>query len=443
MKAERSLGSTLSAWLALQSLAGFAAVCVAAYLITAWALDGRQTASMLRKRAQIEHLLTEAAQRPDAPDLQHRIEDVLVGRDDLSFVLRTLDGTALFTVRPERVLIGRQIEFEVRTAAGASMRAELLLDTRDDAALLRNLALTLAVAAVAGAMLISAGGYLLVRRGLAPVRLLVEQTRALAADTLYRRLDGSRQPRELSALIEQINDLLGRLERAYQHLEGFNADVAHELGTPLANLISSTELALRRQRDAQELRDVLGANLEDLQRLANIVQDMLFLSQADRGAKARRTPVASLAALAAHVASYHEAALDEARLGVTVTGDAEGSFDVPLLERALSNMLANVTQHATPGTSVTIDISQHAAHAATIRVINLGESISPSALPRLFERFYRVDASRAHSAQHHGLGLAIVAAIARMHGGIVQATSSCGTTAIGMVLSAAQSNERG
>ena len=142
----------------------------------------------------------------------------------------------------------------------------------------------------------------LVQLGLRPVRNLAMQVQALAADTLDHRLDGSAQPEELAPLVQHVNDLLDRLHRAYEQLEAFNADVAHELFTPLATLIGGTEVALRKAREADELRDVLGEHLEELQRMSLIVQDMLFLSQADRGAKARRETVQSLADVASAVA---------------------------------------------------------------------------------------------------------------------------------------------
>ena len=181
-------------------------------------------------------------------------------------------------------------------SATQSLVVTLTMDIGNDTALLRRIGLTLLAAALAGALVISVGGFLLVRLGLRPLRQLVDQTRRLAADTLHRRLDGSSQPEELEPMIAQFNELLGRLELAYERVEGFNADVAHELCTPLATLIGSTELALRKSRRADELREVLASNLEELQRVAGIVQDMLFLSQADRGATARRVPTCSLAA---------------------------------------------------------------------------------------------------------------------------------------------------
>lgn len=319
----------------------------------------------------------------------------------------------------------------------------LALDIREDAALLRRIGFTLAVAALAGTLLVSAGGFLLVRLGLRPLRDLVNQTRQLAADTLHRRLDGSAQPEELEPLIAQFNELLGRLELAYAQLEGFNADVAHELCTPLATLIGSTELALRKARDADELRDVLGSNLEELQRVASIVHDMLFLSQADRGASARRVPTPSLAALARQVCNYHEAALVDAGLALEIVGDAEGSFDTPLLQRALSNLIGNATRYAQRGSTVRVEITAEAAGEVRLKVVNRGVTIGPDDLPRLFDRFYRGDASRSDADRNHGLGLSIVAAIARMHGGRPMAMSSGGTTSIGMSLKGAAADTQG
>jgi two-component system heavy metal sensor histidine kinase CusS len=200
----------------------------------------------------------------------------------------------------------------------------------------------------------------------------------------------------------------------------------------LATLIGSTELALRKARGAVELREVLGSNMEELQRIAAIVQDMLFLSQADRGAMARRVATPSLAAVARAVADYHEAALADAGLSLDVRGDAAGEFDIPLLQRALSNLVSNATRYADRGTTIVIDIAVEGADEVTLTVIDHGVTIGPEHLPRLFDRFYRSDRARAGAHQNHGLGLSIVAAIARMHGGRTFATSTGGLTVIGM-----------
>jgi two-component system heavy metal sensor histidine kinase CusS len=223
-------------------------------------------------------------------------------------------------------------------------------------------------------------------------------------------------------------------------MEAFNTDVAHELNTPLTTLISSCELALRKPRGEAELREVLASNLEDLQRMAGIVGDMLFLSQADRGQGARLSAVASLAALAHEVIEFHEAALQEAGVQVVVRGDVPAQVDARLLRRALSNLLGNATRYAAPGSAIAVQIGHHpctrheGAGDVELAVINQGPPIPEEHLPRLFDRFYRGDASRSQADRNHGLGLAIVAAIARLHGGSTFAESAGGRTRIGLVL---------
>ncbi|GIX54439.1 heavy metal sensor histidine kinase [Sphaerotilus sulfidivorans] len=433
-----SLGRRLSYWLALQSLAGLVVVCAAVYGATHLGFQARQSEQLVQKQVQLRHLLAESARDGDVATLRHKLDDFFIGHPDMALALtRASDGTEFYrraSPPPKGNVRVAQFTLPAPAPEQGSLDAVLALDIQEDAALLRRIGLTLAAAALAGTLLVSAGGFLLVRLGLRPLRDLVNQTRLLAADTLHRRLDGSAQPEELEPLIAQFNELLGRLELAYEQLEGFNADVAHELCTPLATLIGSTELALRKARDADELRDVLGSNLEELQRVAGIIHDMLFLSQADRGASARRVPTPSLAALAQQVFNYHEAALVDAGLTLEVVGDAEGSFDTPLLQRALSNLIGNATRYARRDSAVRVEITRAPTGEVQLMVVNRGVTIEPNDLPRLFDRFYRGDASRTDANRNHGLGLSIVAAIARMHGGRPLATSSAGISSIGISL---------
>lgn len=432
-----SLGRRLSYWLALQSLAGLVVVCAAVYGATHLGFQARQSEELAQKQVQLRHLLAESVHSGDVATLKHKLDDFFIGHPDMALSLARADGSKFYDrPSPQSATDVRVARFALPAPAPeqGSLDAVLALDIRDDSALLRRIGITLAVAALAGTLLVSTGGFLLVRLGLRPLRQLVDQTRQLAADTLHRRLDGSAQPEELEPLIAQFNDLLGRLELAYEQLEGFNADVAHELCTPLATLIGSTELALRKARSAEELREVLGSNLEELQRVAGIVHDMLFLSQADRGASARRVATPSLAALARQVSNYHEAALVDAGLELEVVGDASGGFDTPLLQRALSNLIGNATRYAQRGSTIRVEIDRPGKDEVLVRVVNRGPTIGPDDLPRLFDRFYRVDPSRSDADRNHGLGLSIVSAIARMHGGRPLATSAAGTTSIGMSL---------
>jgi two-component system heavy metal sensor histidine kinase CusS len=255
----------------------------------------------------------------------------------------------------------------------------------------------------------------------------------MAPDKANQPIDAMAFAEELRPWITQFNALLLRVQRAYVQLESFNADVAHELRTPLANLIGSTELALTRQRSNEELQTVLASNLEEIGRLSGIVTDMLFLSKADRGTSTRSRAVVSLAAQARDVIDFYDAMLDEAGLKTEVRGDAMADVDAALIRRALSNLLGNAIRFATPASTIRIDIAED-SEAFTISVANLGEPIEAAALPRLFERFYRAAQARDGSTRHHGLGLAIVEAIARMHGGRVFASSQDGETRIGFTV---------
>ncbi|MDR2327027.1 MAG: heavy metal sensor histidine kinase [Acidovorax sp.] len=445
------LARRLARALALQTIVGLGLVCVVVYLAIAWTLTDRQREALDHKQTAIEHLLSESRGVHSPEALRHMLNDFLTGHDELSLRIVSASGRNIYalTRQPEDAVRStvRRFAVDVPVADGGvqTMQAVLWLDQRPDDRLLGHLAWTLALAAVAGALLVSLASTWLVRLGLRPLHSLVEQTRSLSAQELHRRLDDSHQPQELRPLIAQFNALLDRLAVAYQQMEAFNADVAHELNTPLTTLISSCELALRKPRGEAELQEILASNLEDLQRMAGIVADMLFLSHADRGAEARRSHVPSLAALAEEVAEFHEASLQEAQLQVRIEGDAKAAVDERLLRRALSNLLGNATRYGRPGSTVVIEIGVEPATPAAgnglwahqhlrLAVRNAGVEIDPQQLPRIFDRFYRAEVARTHADRNHGLGLAIVAAIARMHDGEAFAESAHGETRIGLVL---------
>lgn len=437
------LGRQLSLWLALQTMLGLGLVCLAVYLVISLTLAQRQRETLDHKQQAAMHLMTEGRSTHAPANLPHMLDDFLAGHDELSLRVTDAQGSVIYErlrlpLDPERTL---QRHFEVTPAGVAqSVRADLLLDRSSDDTLLSRIAWTLALAAVGGALLVSLASAWLVRLSLAPLRLLAEQTSQLSAQDLQRRLDDTGQPQELRPLIAQFNALLERLAVAYRQMEAFNADVAHELNTPLTTLISSCELALRKPRSEAELREVLSSNLEDLRRVAGIVADMLFLSHADRGQGARLAMVPSLAELASEVVDFHEAALQEAGVQVAVEGDAPAAVDARLLRRALSNLLGNATRYAHAGSAIQVQISARRCPApghgtqVMLAVVNQGPAIEEQHLPRLFDRFYRADAARSQADRNHGLGLAIVAAIARMHGGHCFAESRGGHTRIGLEL---------
>jgi two-component system heavy metal sensor histidine kinase CusS len=209
--------------------------------------------------------------------------------------------------------------------------------------------------------------------------------------------------------------------------------VAHELRSPLTNLIGQTQVALTRGRSAEHYLEVLQSNLEELERLRSIVNDMLFLASADQGTKATKLIESSLADEVATTLDYLDFILEDAQVQVRVHGDAQVQIEKAHLRRALINLLSNAVQHTAPGQVIDVAIEVQAQQVA-IAVTNPGETIASEHLPRLFERFYRVDASRRNSGANHGLGLAIVKAIALMHGGDVFVRSDTRGNTFGITL---------
>ena len=432
-----SLQSRLSLWFAAQTLFGLSVICFAIYLVTAWSFGQKQEEELNQKAVLVEHLLKEADKGGDLVFLRHKLDDFFSMQDDVSLSISHA-GKQLFQSSPTAG--GRWMRRDLvvpwqQSGLTTQLQVQLGVNTVQEDRLLERLGWTLLGAVVLGTALVSLTGMWLVRRGLRPLKALAERTAAMAPDKANRPIDAMDFAEELRPWITQFNALLLRVQRAYVQLESFNADVAHELRTPLANLIGATELALTRPRGNEELQAVLASNLEEIGRLSGIVTDMLFLSQAESGTPMRTRAAASLAAQAGDVIDFYDAMLEEAGLRAEVKGDAMADVDAALVRRALFNLLGNAIRFAAPASTIRFEIGSGKNHSEfTLAVVNRGEPIDPAALPRLFDRFYRAAPARDGSPRHHGLGLSIVEAIARMHGGRVFAASQGGETRIGFTV---------
>ncbi|MDP3084057.1 MAG: heavy metal sensor histidine kinase [Rubrivivax sp.] len=435
-----SIGRHLSWCLARQIFVGLALLSVVIYSATSMRFRSAQQ-DMLADKTQVLSEFIRIACLKGEDELLYKLTlfDQLLAGNHLE--LSRGDGTLMHRDRrmaPFPHSISKDFAGDAPLVAGGQVRGRLEVDVSHDARMLNGLAVTLLLTSLVGAGLSGLAMRWLVRRDLQPLNDLAAQTRAISVKRLDQRLRLDKPALELLPWIEQFNALMDRLERAYAQLEGFNADVAHELRTPLATLIGQTELALSRERSTESLRETLASNLEEMQRMAALVNDMLFLSQADRGAVARRGEPVSLAALAQQVAEFHEATLEDAGLRLQVEGDAMVAVDEPLFKRAVSNLLGNATRFAERGSTVLIRIAPQLPEQVEVVVQNQGAAIEAGALPRLFDRFFRADSSRCcEEQQHHGLGLAIVAAIARMHAGHTVAESDAGVTRVGFTLARA------
>jgi two-component system, OmpR family, heavy metal sensor histidine kinase CusS len=437
-----SISARLSRSLAIQTALGLGVLCLLIFAAAYWLIDRKLQEEWVIKATVVREILVNTAAKGDV-GAHAQMSYYEQRRPGSHVVIRRADGSLWYSDQhtsfdPDHRSTRRgQFKVDAPSWAGGSLWVDLTIDCRSDMRLLSALALTLLLASLGGGAFVGMAAAWRVRRELAPVHDLAAQTRAIDAQALGRRLSLSRPIAELQPAVDQFNALMQRLERAYVQLEAFNADVAHELRTPLAAMMGHTELALSRDRPAADLRDTLCGNLEELQRLTGLVNDMLFLAQADRGATARRGQPVSLARLASQVVEFHEGALEDGALRVHIEGDATVAVDEPLVKRALSNLIGNATRYAQPGTALAVRIAAQTGQHVRVEVDNIGPDIAPDHLPRIFDRFFRADAARSSDLRHHGLGLAIVAAIARMHAGWPLARSSNGRTLVGFTVAVA------
>jgi len=310
--------------------------------------------------------------------------------------------------------------------------------------MLASYRMTLAAALAAGALLSFVLGWLISQRALRPVRRLAERAAAVEVRQLQKLTVGlapgpAQEVQELQQLGAALDQMLGRLAQGFAQLSRFSEDLAHEMRTPLHNLMGHTEHALRRRRGADEYEQLLTSNLEDYERLSRMIDSMLFLARSEQPASSVAREAIDLAGLCAQVAGYFEGMAEERDIGIAVHASGTLLADRGLVRRALANLLANALRYGDAGGSVTVDTCSDGG-TVHIAVHNTGAPIAAAHLPHLFERFYRCDPARSQGGDSGGLGLAIVASIMHLHGG--QARAESGATGNRFVLSFPQPEGR-
>jgi two-component system OmpR family sensor kinase len=387
--------------------------------------------------------------RDDAGDLGDSGPILATGEDGFSQIL-TLDGVVLLEspgLDAEPLLSASELagvrgrvtrERELALPAGADesrLLAERVetgdgavvvvvgesLEDRDEALdqLLAQLLLILPVALA----LSSAAGYVVAGAALRPVDAMRRQAAQVSAETPERRLPLSAADDEIRRLGETLNEMLERLDAGLRRERRFVADASHELRTPLATLKAELELALRRPRSAEELRASLRSAGEDVERLERLAEDLLALAASDEDRLARTRMRHSVQELLESVASRYERRAQSAGRSVVVVAGARGAVvgDRRRLEQALGNLVDNALRHGAG--AVRLEAASENGSVA-LRVSDEGPGFSAAFLPHAFERFSRADSARSGTGA--GLGLAIVDAVARAHGGSAQATNRPG-----------------
>lgn len=322
-------------------------------------------------------------------------------------------------------------------SGSAPLTAEvwLGLDISHHVHFLRTMRLQLGAGISAAALLAAMLGWLAARKGLAPMHRVTATARRLSAERLGERLSGDDAPAEMRALVEAFNGMLERLEASFRRLNEFSADIAHELRTPVSNLMTETQVALSRSRSADEYREALHSNLEEFDRLARMIADMLFLAKADNGLLPKPAEQVALQTEAAALLEFYEALADERQLRMTLSGAGTVIGDRLMLRRAVSNLLSNAIRHTPAGGVIEVCI-RRVREQVVLTVSNPGEPIPPDQVPRVFERFHRVDPSRLRQGDGAGLGLPITRSIVESHGGHIRLASDARRTVVTIELPA-------
>jgi len=338
---------------------------------------------------------------------------------------RRLPFSTTFDERPFRVMTAK---LSTGIEGAGPLGVALAIDIEHHARFMSRFRRTLLLLGVAAALASGLLGWLVARRGLAPLRQMGEQTARVTAARLDQRLPEDSVPQELAELAASLNAMLGRLEDAFARLSAFSSDLAHELRTPISNLMTQTQVALSMDRDAATYRDTLGSNAEELERMARMVADMLFLAKADHGLMLPSAERVDLAREVRELFDYYDALAEDAGVTLTLLGEGQVTGDRLMLRRALNNLLSNALRHTPCGGGITVGILS-SAHETLLRVENTGTPIAEDDLPHLFDRFYRADKSRTHdAAEGSGLGLAITRAVVEAHGGRIGVASDVVST---------------
>jgi two-component system heavy metal sensor histidine kinase CusS len=450
-----SIGTQLSVLISVVMVALLSGV--GAYLDYAFSrsLDERSRREILGKVDLLRHVAARTASEQQIAADPHNFYEPMIGHEAMGATVYGATGELLWSssdtaavlltdshiagarelpaIRLERIERNGETRYfrtvlfsaQLSTTELAPLSIFLELDVTDDQAALVRYRETLAATLVAAGLLGVLLAHWAVRLALRRLGVFGRALRELSVDRFDARLLPESFPSELREHVHAYNAMVVRLETAFRRMEEFASDLAHELRTPINNLLLNSQIALTRTRSAQDYKGVIEANIDEFERLSRMVDDMLFLARADDARLLLHREVVALHEEAAKVAAFFEALAEEKSVRIQISGEATVNADRLLLQRVLGNLISNAVRHSPHGSIVSVAVAMDVdAESGEIAIGNRGTPIAPEHLPHLFERFYRGDAARTAVSEGAGLGLAIVKSIVDLHGGQVCAESS-------------------
>jgi heavy metal sensor kinase len=293
-------------------------------------------------------------------------------------------------------------------------------------------------------MVASLGGQFLANKALKPVDQITQTARMITSQNLNQRIRPPKVKDEISRLIETFNEMISRLDQSFRQIKQFSTDASHELKTPLTILKGEVEVTLRRKRVPQEYEQILKSNLEEVNRMSQIVDDLLLLSKADIGEIRLNKESIHLAEILNEVVAQVNILAQAKNLHIETSNhdeDIQIFGDGLRIRELFLNLIENGIKYTEEGgaihVTVTKDSSAHANNTsgwpeekhsgfAKIIVSDTGIGIAKEDQERIFDRFFRVDKARSRAQGGSGLGLSICRWIVEAHGGEINIESEIG-----------------
>ncbi|MGB9039916.1 MAG: heavy metal sensor histidine kinase, partial [Acinetobacter calcoaceticus] len=384
----------------------------------------------------VENLLEQNHHNPS--ELNLYLKDALVGHHDLIVQIERPSGQIIFSSSPtalkSKTLVkskhGPWLEWKVQNkiyhgliykksfdqnSAIPSAQIIVGIDTSEHLHFLNDFRRQLLYLGIIGTICLMFLGWFAAWRGLRPVQNMAKVAEGISAQHLSERLEVDNTPTELKSLAIAFNDMLDRLETAVGKLSDFSSDLAHEIRTPINNLMTQTQVCLSRSRDIATYQEILFSNLEEFERLARMVSDMLFLAKAEHGLHRANLQQVNLVKEVSALFDFYDAIAAEKGMSLKQTGQSYVEGDPSMLRRALSNLLSNAIKYGKSDSIIKIKCQQN-SDTTELTIENESSPLSQEQLTRLFDRFYRTDASRQRVEEGTGLGLAITKSILDVHG---------------------------
>ncbi|MCO6545431.1 MAG: heavy metal sensor histidine kinase [Gilliamella sp.] len=322
---------------------------------------------------------------------------------------------ASYRVAASRVAIENDRQYTTIVAVGRDLHLEFIRRLHDGLGLLIAIACILALI----------GSFVSVYFTQKPINRLIKRIEKINFKSLNYRIPTSLVPIKYVSLVKAFNDMLNRMENVFERQRNFTADIAHEMRTPITNLTTQTQIVLSNARTTNEYREILYSNLEEYEKMSQMISDMLFLAQADNHQLVPNLIDIDLHSLITIMCEYFEPLTDEKNIAINLEGNCSHiQGDKMMLSRAISNILSNAIRYTPENQTITITLSQVSEKRVRIIISNPGKKVDSKHLPHLFDRFYRVDESRHRNDNSGtGIGLAIVKSIIETHKGSIYAES--------------------